>query len=212
MPRFDAAEKVAFEFGLRSSAQDAGANAGDIATTDADGELAWEAPAGGAGILQQATIELTDAQIKVLPTTPVELVEAQGADKIILPVYANLVADFRNGAYTNIGSSFTELFLSYQLGNFALILTTDDATGSFFTTLLTTTNIVRIGFVIQAANYREDWGQVISENRLTPDDANKALSIEVSSDAGNLTGGHTANTLRVSVAYLVLNLATGVFV
>ena len=55
--------------------------------------------------VKKASVTLTDAQIKALPTTPINILPAPGAGMLHMLHGALFVADFSAGAYTNIASS-----------------------------------------------------------------------------------------------------------
>src|SRR5882672_4025027 len=54
----------------------------------------------GNAVFKGAAVTLTNSQIVNLPTTPITLVAAQGANTRIIPVLVDLVGTFTAGAYT----------------------------------------------------------------------------------------------------------------
>src|SRR5690242_19531048 len=79
---------------------------------------------GGSSVVQTATKTLTDAQIKALPTTPIELVAAPGSGKVIWWSMIVLRATIA-GSYTNIGDR-----CSLGVESTPSILIANDAGGS----------------------------------------------------------------------------------
>jgi hypothetical protein len=142
------------------------------------------------------TVTLTDAQIKALPTTPVETVATPGAGKILLPLSVTYHANFA-AAYTNVdptaavhvifdGGSVLEfgrgLFLA-QAGQWA-----HGNVGYF-----------RRGQLDGQAN------AALAFAHAGLDDTALTIAIDNNS-AGVLTGGNSANTLTVQTRYIVLDL------
>lgn len=85
-----------------------------VVTVDAKGRvtaLTSAAIAGGGG-LSTATISLTSAQIKALDVTPITLVAAAGAGKIIRPITFDLAYTFGTKPYGSVGGS-ASLVLRY---------------------------------------------------------------------------------------------------
>lgn len=165
------------------------------------GAVTWETPSGGSGILHQATVTLTDAQIKALPTTAITLVAAPGANKVILPVAVVAVVNTAAGAYTTNDATWT--------------LTTGDATYASLpvpmSNVLSGTTPRNVHFTltdhgIGGGDYE---GALIGTGIPS---ANAALKvIDDYLGASDYTDGHPTNTAKVSVAYLVLDVTTGVF-
>jgi len=155
---------------------------------------------GTSGYLSRATVTLTDAQIKALPTTAVELVAAQGAAKLIVPLSAVVQFNYTD-AYTNIAAT-AALFI--QVGGNVGLATLDEAAGNGVTSLFDsgedyTAILPQKGFVSGTSTY----GTV----RASLEVAEQNLSVKMTNAAqGALTGGNAANTLRVSVYYVVVDV------
>ena len=152
-----------------------------------------------------APVTLTNAQIKALPTTAVQIAAAPGANRIIVtPAYSigakslaltfNWVAD-----YTNIDAGAR---LKVQLGTDEYV---EFAESSFFawgeSAFWSPGNIEEI---VASGTY--------GPNSLTSV-TNQALFLSVNNAAaGDFTGGHASNTIIASPAYCVYDTTTGLFV
>ncbi len=141
------------------------------------------------------TVTLTNAQIKALPTTPITIVASAGAGTILLPVGYKYQARFTTD-YTNadIGATLQVRFAGdngSQLGPGRFI-----AQGPQW-------SMGVVGFNNQRslrAQLAADWAFSLlgfDDTALTVAMANASL--------GNLTGGHSSNTLAVSIDYIALD-------
>jgi hypothetical protein len=140
---------------------------------------------------------LTNAQIKALPTTPVDIVATPGAGQILLPISVTYKANFAAGAYTNVNDTAS------------LQVTFDGSTDS---------ELGRGHFFPQAGR----WSQVQVGSIKRRDIVNQATAslgfamlgfadtaLQVAMDNasdGNLTGGHASNVLIVDTNYIVLDV------
>jgi len=131
----------------------------------------------------QTTVVLTDAQIKALPTTPVEIVAAPAAGLMIVPLAFSLVSSFGGGAYTNVDAGAT---MTPQFGSIAASAAVD------------VSDLTATGDDVVVPLDAKITGTVagLQATALDLACANAAL--------GNFTGGDAANTLTVTVVYATI--------
>ena len=142
--------------------------------------------------IYQATVVLTDAQMKALPTTVRELIPAPGNGKVICPVFALLVCDTTGGAYTNIDANakfgfFLDLseVTNFSSTNSKNLLNSGDSETLMIDSVLISTGVQYASFDI----------------------INLPLNLLITNGAaGVLTGGNAANTLTVVVNYLIIDV------
>jgi hypothetical protein len=161
------------------------------------------------------TVTLTDAQIKALPTTPIALVASPGSGYFISPIGVVLVVDAVAGAYSNIDAAgwlgveyaAAYAFVGY-VGNDASI--TNALIGATALTDLLT-NGAKVSVNLAPFEATEDinqsagqWGPMPVLQALTSKE-NRAISIHINNNgSGVLTGGNAANSLIVTVLYVVI--------
>lgn len=158
--------------------------------------------ASGGGSILVASVTLTDAQIKALSTNPsgfIELVPAPGVGKAISLINAVLYFDIDGGAYTNIDADCA-LLIGYG----------DWATAASILSRMPSDSNYRAAYLTPAAyvDGRPAWPDSLT---YYPDNyynfENVPLKIVASNgSAGDFTGGNAANTLKVTVYYVVVDL------
>jgi hypothetical protein len=132
----------------------------------------------------EKTVTLSDDQIKALPTTPVEILAAPGANKVFSFISATMLLN-SSAIYSNVAGAAVQFRLSAGGQNFASYLVADNS-------LDTDTGIFQFNFDATA------FGEVLS---------NRAVELELVNPLnGDLTGGNAANTLTVSVIYKIITL------
>lgn len=167
------------------------------------------APGGMLAKLYQRTVTLTDAQIKALPTTPMELVPASGIGKIIHPVGVSVLIDVTAGSYTNIDA--TSVFIvSYDSGSgFSLYGATTHWLEAYYVSGMLADNSEPWFSMMGRAGWHDATGDVwpyLAYLGIT-NCANKNLALKASNGAlGDYTGGNAANTLKVTVLYSIINV------
>jgi hypothetical protein len=154
-------------------------------------------------LLQSAMVTLTDAQIKNSPSSYHEIVASPGTNKLLVFQSAVLILDTTAGGYTNVtnGNGFNSSFVfvygenSFAASNFGVLI-------DFMTTAADKVIFFSSPSVLAGTTpYLTDNGDV-SEF----DVVNKPINFTIYNDDGNFTGGNAANTLKVTVYYIEVDL------
>lgn len=159
------------------------------------------------GILRRATVTLTDAQIKALPTTGVQVIAAPPAGYWNHVVSASFHADVSAGAYTNIDTTYSALSLVTAAGNWLVSGIVNDSVTVPALTRMTSFLGGTLNSIIFTTSYLESFnnGWVLPAAEALVSDFN-ASAVRVAVDnngAGNFTGGNAANTLKITAYYIV---------
>jgi len=135
--------------------------------------------------LATVTVELTNAQIKALNATPVELVPAPGADKIILPIEAVLILDYGTNVLTE---STDNLAIGWDSASQVAAGEVIEATA----------------FITAAADTITNWHMAKDEINAASTIVNKNLCLKNTGD-GNYGGNAGADTtMTVIITYQIL--------
>jgi hypothetical protein len=156
---------------------------------------------GGAGLVQVATVTLTDAEIKALPTTGIEIIAAPGVGKIILPISIvisfNWVAD-----YTGIDANST--IYSAMDGDYGSLLPaiSESVDGGINNLLASSESKV----VVMQQPISLFLGNTNPINYSTSQLENKALILFSQNNGLPFSGGNAANQLLVTAYYFISDL------
>jgi hypothetical protein len=163
-------------------------------------------------------VTLTNAQVLALPTTPVEIIPAL-AGQIILPINATLVLNSAAGLYGNVAltddGGITALYPLLGSPVFGVVpsdLMASGLTGGPISLWLTPVNnsafeagdadvlkdVVSAGRAESSTSAANFVGQPF---RLVVDN----YSADYETDRGNFTGGHPANSLTITVEYMIIS-------
>jgi hypothetical protein len=173
--------------------------------SEAPDDLVSDANAGGSSepvevVCYQLKTVLTDAQIKSLPTTFIEVVPAQGAGKLLIfhRAMIALISDTET-YYTNVSVTDDD-YMAIAYG--------DDSK--------TVSDGVRNGSVLQSTDvnfllpFRGEplgaFGLTEADSASASNCVNVPLKLIGYNAGGNLTGGHASNTLEVTVFYSIVDL------
>jgi hypothetical protein len=168
------------------------------------------------GFIRKATVVLTDAQIKALPTTPITLVAAPGSGFYLSVLSAELKSKFDSGAYTNVNTTYAALGIAVGTGGGAsgaapTLTLSNDSTATSPMSMLSvflgaTSRRAKLSPYLEADGGYVNPGSAAASYAvdLFTDLNNVALTISADNNgSGDFTGGHAANTLTVVVLYTV---------
>jgi hypothetical protein len=172
--------------------------------------LQWRAV--GGGLDHQATVTLTNAQIKALATEDnyIEIVPAAGANQLIVPSTAVIITNFGVG-YGGVATS-ASLYVGWPYtplgGVINLVGVYTDLTGVLADTTAGAFTLLTLGL----AKILGGASSLLSVPGYTVNPKPNLPLVIAGTDASPAwTGGDAANTLTVSVLYSVLDVTTGVF-
>lgn len=155
-------------------------------------------------------VSLTDEQIKALPTTPVELIPAPGANKILVPLMAIVRNNTSAGAYTNVNSQ-CQIEFRWSIGSTSPLNAFLNLPGVVTETdlLLGATNYVwQIGLrQFPAIEEGSETGYNTLNFAESAQVINRALQLHALNDAnGDFTGGHANNAIHITIFYAIIDV------
>lgn len=138
-------------------------------------------------ILQKGQVTLTNAQIKALPTTSIDLANAPGAGKRIVPIIVDFVVNTSAGLYTNLDVAS---YLAVAIGG------------------------VNLAYYLDGTNFLGTVLGSLHSTLIPPDYAlhtdvtpliNAPLQLVADNGGlGDFTDGNTANTMVVTSYYVIV--------
>lgn len=152
----------------------------------------------------KATVTLTNAQIKALPTTAIEIVPAPDSGQVNIPVAVIVTTDTSAAAYTNIGVD-AYLFIGTDAADWCYPAANESGSHVLLTALLGVANKYILLNTAASQVPISGWGIVANPVLLTQADG-KSLNVKISGNSGALTGGNTANSMTVAVCYMVIDI------
>lgn len=172
---------------------------------------------------RSTTVRLTNAQIKELPNTAVELIPAQGPTKRIVWLHAVVTVDTAAGAYTNLQDDYCALYLG--IDNFSYDWATaaaDDVTAPYaagangvldrLTQLMGVTGVHTVRALAgDLQSFLGESGWALQTVFDASDLANKNFAIKGDNNGGGAwTGGHDDNSMTVTVYWCLEDLTVPV--
>jgi hypothetical protein len=149
----------------------------------------------------------TDAQIKAIPTTPLDIVDAQGANKIIIPISCVGILKVPGGVsdfYTNNTDAVWYLKLNRQASNIAVVQ--QALGGGSVTSTIINFSLPVLSYIVGGsfdATVASNWDATEDQG-----DLNKPLKLYGDYLGGSdYTGGNAANELKVTTCYMVIDLS-----
>ncbi len=150
--------------------------------------------------LRKSIVNLTNAQIKALPTTPFALVVTPGSGILLVPHLVVLLSNVSAGAYTNVNA---DGFMYAALATDAWSTYCANDSGNSLTYLSALLSNTNHRLVLREYSDTTDptpqWGPLSVPG---PRGDNMALNLTINNNgSGNLTGGNAANTITVVTYY-----------
>lgn len=161
--------------------------------------------------LQVATVTLTNSQILTLPTIGVEVVPTPGAGKVIIPFGGVAILNARAGIYTCDAGSSWQLLSLIEGGAIEAtgLIAITGSPGGGGTTFGSETDLIAFSIpALWGIGSGDFVGYLVSTgNTGKPIAENLPLVIQDFYDGvSNYGGGNPANTLTITVYYLILTL------
>ena len=166
-------------------------------------------------IVKTKTVTLTNAQIKALPSTAVEIIPAQGENTLIIPYFAvarmGWVADYTNiDATAYIQLDITGLFITPLLQNtlsgVSALLAGGGPDGTMVVFLMN--HLAKSSITAAAPNVTPHYHQGATDSGWYDSDiVNKPITISAFNNGSDFQGGDPNNTLQIIVNYTVVTFS-----
>lgn len=158
---------------------------------------------GGGGAVLFATRTLTNDEVLSLPSTGVQIVEAPGAGKVLIPVLGLLSLSW-TADYTNIDAG-AELMLGWEPhDNQCLVWLQGGGAQDVASLLAFGENGIAVGSQGQRTDGSSTYG--LAGLGDPSDYDNQPLHLKAVNGSGDFTGGDPANALKVNLLYALLTL------
>lgn len=163
---------------------------------------------GGSQPFQSAKVTLTNDQVLALVSTPVEVVAAPGAGKIVYPISAFMVIKNAAAEYTNLDAQAV-LGLRVVSVNCDMCTPYDEAANGALGTAATPGGGSFVPFIVPAVTASELSSPITGEWQAQASQIeNEPLSLfGYNASSGDFTGGDDANTLDVYVTYQIADVS-----
>ena len=193
--------------GLRRMLRRAGLTVADNSITLANGDEL--SAGGGVNYIHQATALLIDAQLKAF-TTAIDIVPAPDDANILqAPIYGILSLDSRAGAYSLGAGTYMQTYIVANDGAQmkSLLVGPDEFQNSFYqnagqAVASCVPDASVPGLTNSLFTFPRDYSAIVG----------RALAIQLFTDCGDLVDGNIDNTMRVLLAYLKLDMTTGLLI
>ena len=152
--------------------------------------ISENSPSPSGGALLSETVEITDAQFKNLDSVGITLIDATGVGKAIMVTSWAISKKFAAGAYggTGAGANGLQMYIEGTGDTISreIVIVASSGTDEFYG-----------GINTGPAGEPYNWFNSVVENK----------AVELWSNLSNdMTGGNAANTLKVTVYYVVVDL------
>lgn len=150
-------------------------------------------------IYESPTIVLTDAEIKALPTTPIEIVPAV-AGKILKFLSAMVIIDVQAGVYTNVHADLNIQF-TYDTALF------DESASSIIVDPVNSLTDANNAWVSDVGPFFYTFNSAVGMTWTLVNVQGQAFQLKADNAAqGDFTGGHADNTIKVRLFYLIIDV------
>lgn len=195
----------------------AGTNGKTLATLEGTaqsvtGGLVPASDAAIVGWVRRKSVTLTNAQVKALPTTAIAVLSAPGSGYWYNVLAVSYSANFAAAAYTNINTTYADLRVQYTGTNdFVGGYVVNDSAASPVLDHITNLFGNALAGLVPGVPYSEGFSlagadpeYVVKSPTLWSVVNNVGLEVKMDNNgSGALTGGDAANTLKVTVYYIV---------
>ena len=162
-------------------------------------------------VIRSVRLILTNAQIKALQGTPIDIIPAPGVGFWLRLISVDYSSDFSAGAYTNIDPTYSDFRIGYNVGVYAGGYMADDPLSTPPLTQITDFFGSNSQKIVPGVPYSEGYtgsvpgtgSYIIAVPNLRTSFENLPLQVCAFNSTGDLTGGNVANTLTIDLQYCI---------